>query len=80
MTTETSAGSSVVSLAGNGLSYPQQQDEYRRKIINVQGETVSSVFWRNIIFHACNFFFKLETSVSLIMCGMIVHQQYTWLN
>lgn len=43
MTTETSAGSSVVSLPGNGLNYEGRNDEYRRKIINTQGETTLNV-------------------------------------
>lgn len=57
MTTETSAGSSVVSLSGNGLSYAPPEDDYRRKIINTQGETTQSAFHEPESFsHACNFF------------------------
>lgn len=51
MTTETSAGSSVVSLPGNGRSYMEREDEYRRKIINTQGETTSNFFRANNFSH-----------------------------
>lgn len=56
MTTETSVASSVVSLSGNGLSYAARHDDYRRKIINTQGESVVVECYHNHFSHPCNFF------------------------